>query len=229
MYFNYKILIFLLSFTVLRATQIINIDYSELKKENFTLEYVVDTKASLTNKNIQNQVFHPISNCNSLGYTINPIWIKLKIENTTKLNKNIFIHNDLAYFSKIISIYEYQNNRLFDQNIYTIQNKNNNSLLGSTFVYPLNLQAYTTKTLYFKIEPFTMNLFNFKIYDEKNHIHALINKNILANIIVIILFTLAFYNALLFILTKNKIFFLLRFISNKFFTKLWLYVWYLLS
>jgi signal transduction histidine kinase len=199
------ILFFISIFSLLNASNLITINYGKTDIKNFNIGFIRDTNNSININNIQDSKLTTIANIHSFGNTPDTVWLKLEIKNTTDIKKEIFVHNDFAYFCKEITIYEYEDKKLIDQNIYKIfDDIKENKLTGSVLVYKLALEKQSSKTLYMKILPIVTNLYELNIYDEKMHLKALINKGILSNTIIIILLSLAFYNIFLYLLVRKK-------------------------
>jgi hypothetical protein len=203
---NKLILLFFISiFTLLNASNLITINYGETKIKNFNIGFIRDTNNSININNIQDSKFTTVANMHSFGNTPDTVWLKLDIKNVTDIQKEIFVHNDFAYFSKEITIYEYKDKKLIDQNVYKIfDDKQDNKLTGSVLVYKLKLEEQASKTLYMKIVPNVTHIYNLNIYDDKTHLEALINKGLISNSIIIILLSLAFYNIFLYFFVRKK-------------------------
>ena len=202
---NKLIILFFISFiSVLNASNIIEINYGDIKIKKFNIDYILDSNNSLSVQEIKNANFKTISSHHSFGNIPDTLWVRIDIQNITEIERNIFLHNDFAYFSKEITIYEFVNDKLLDQNVYNILEEENNKLTGSVLVYPIKFQAKTSKTIYIKTIPIVTQTANLKIYDEKSHTLALINKSLISNTIIIILLSLAFYNIFLYIFNRKK-------------------------
>ena len=183
----------------------IALDYDETNLEDFTLEYFIDKSNLLNIQEVQTKQFSSLSNENTFLGSVGTIWYKIELYNQTNLDKELFLHNDYAYHSKEISIYTYQNKNFIDQEKYSIfKEKSHNKLIGSTLVYPFTLKANRVTTLYIKNTPMISAFMKLKIYDLKNSLKSLTNKTFFSNIIIFILFTLTFYNFILFLLNKRK-------------------------
>ena len=177
----------------------------------FNLGFFKDYNNSVDINKIGDLKFTKVSNHYSFGNISSAVWLKLEIKNITEMEKEIFIHNDFAYFSKEITIYEYQNHKIIDKNIYkTFDNTKENKLTGSVLVYKLHLEKKGSKTLYIKILPVVTQVYELNIYDEKTHLEALINNTLLSNTIITILLSLAFYNIFLYLFNRKKEFMLPR-------------------
>ncbi len=199
------ILFFISIFSLVNASNLITIDYGKTKLKDFKISFIKDNNNSININNIEESEFTTVSNIHSFGNTPDAVWLKLEIKNITDIKREIFIHNDFAYFSKEITIYEYKDKKLKDQNIYKIfDNKQDNKLTGSVLVYKLKLEGKSSKIIYMKIIPIVTHIYNLNIYDEKMHLEALINKGLISNAIIIILLSLAFYNIFLYFFIKKK-------------------------
>jgi len=194
----------LLSLVLFSKVFALELNYIDKKYENFTLSYIVDKNSSYTIDTVQNMELQEISNRHTFKGKTGDVWYKLELNNTTKLDKNIFIHNYLAYFSKEIMIYEFINNRLIDQDRYNIlSNKSSNKLLGSTLVYEIMIKANSTSVVFIRNTPMISNLFDLNIYDKKSSIESLIKHPFYSIIIISIMLALALYNVSLYFFNKR--------------------------
>ncbi len=196
--------LFILYSTFLNAINIIEINYEKLNLESFNVGYILDTESSYNIDTIKNKKFEVISNHHSFGNTSSTLWIKFEIRNNTKIDKKIFLHNNFAYFSKEIVIYEFQNNRLLEQNLYNILEDSSNKLTGSVLVYPLTLDAKSSKVLYIRTTSMVTQTTDLNIYDEEAHIEALMHRSFIPNVLIMILLSLAIYNIFLYFFNKRK-------------------------
>jgi len=187
----------------------IDISHTQLSLEQFSIAYLSDPDKQLTlSQVIKSNDFIISNNKVALGLTIKPTWYKLILVNQGLMPKNIFLHNKIAYMSRQIDIYEFQDNRQLDQNRYLLSDPQiGEKLMGSSLVYPISILPGKQKTLYIKNQGVAQQLVNFALYDQKNSNQSLINKNFYSNILVIIIFTLALYNLFLFMFSRKKEFF----------------------
>ncbi len=206
MYKNtFKYLFILLSFLSILEAKPILVTYDTTDIENFEIQYFIDKSSALSFDDIQKEEFQVITNTNSFFGNVGTVWYKLGLKNQTVLDRQLFLHNDYAYFSKEIIIYFYKNNNYIDQTKYSIsQTHESNKLIGSTLLYPFLLKAKSVGTIYIKNTPMISPLFNLKIYDERHSLLSLTNKTFLSNSIIFILLTLALYNIMLFLFNKRK-------------------------
>lgn len=168
--------------------------------EDFKLSTYVDSSGSLDIRSVQEKKFTTSPKLFSQGFTQDIVWNKIELKSTS--DERVFLHNGFAYNAEILSIYEFDSNSLIHQKEYNLFNED--KLIGNVFVYPMQLKANITKTLYIKTKTSVIQIFNYNIYKKKEHIEVLINKNIYSNIIVFILLVLAFYNVILYIFNKKK-------------------------
>ncbi len=203
-----KFLLFLSLFISLNAATI-ELNYADKKFEEFNIGYIQDKEMSLTIKQVKEMEFKDIHNRHAFSGKTGNVWYKLTLQNTTKIDKELYLHNKLAYFSKEIDIIEFSNGKLFNQHRYNIlENKSDNGLLGSTLVYKITLPPLSESTIFIKNTPMVSNLFDLNIYNESSSIESLINTPFYSTIIISIMFALAFYNATLYFFNRRKEFLL---------------------
>ena len=198
-------IILILLFNISIASDKIEMTYSDIVMQNFNISYIHDDENLLTIDKILDLNFKDTLSKNSFTSNHQVTWYKIKISNTTNVNKTIYLHNNLAYMSKEINIFEFNDNKIVDQNRYSLySNDISKQLNGSTLVYPVVLAKNREKTIFIKNEALIHQLIDLSIYDEHNGVQALINKNFYSNIIVFILFSLALYNLIFSLFSKRK-------------------------
>ncbi len=203
---SFLLLFFTIS-TTLHALPVVVIDTYETALEDFSVGHLHDKDASLTLHTVQKAKFHTGSNLESFSPHHDITWYKLIVQNQTDQPKSLFLHSDFAYMSREIYIYEFIGEQQVDQNRYDLLDaKSAEKLTGSTLVYSFELLPRTTKTIYIRNHALIHQLLELSIYDERNSIQALINKNLYSNLIVAVLFALAFYNGMLFLFLRRKAF-----------------------
>lgn len=199
-----KILWLFLLFDMLLSSDNIEILSTNVKILNFDIEYAHNNDNSILVENINKVNFKKTKNQNSFGVNHNITWYKLDINNSSNFDKTIYLHNDIAYMSKEIDIFEFSKDKIVDQNRYKLFDEHiSNKLTGSTLVYPILLFKNSSKTIYIKNTSLIHQLIDLKIYDKYNSIKSLINKNLYSIILVAILFALAIYNIMLFFLSRR--------------------------
>ncbi len=202
--------IFILFFLIgsLNASTI-ELSYTDNKIKEFTIGYIQDKDISLDIEQVKDLEFKQISNRHAFSGKNGNTWYKIELKNATEIDKEIFLHNSLAYFSKEIYIFEFSNDKLIDQNRYNILEESaSNKLIGSTLVYTLSIQARSQSTIFIKNTPMVSNLFSLNIYNKKSSIESLINQQFYSILIISIMFALAFYNATLYFFNRRKEFLL---------------------
>jgi len=187
------------------SASFIQLNHVDSKYENFEIEYMVDKNSSYSIENILNKKFSTINNRHAFSGKVGTTWYKIALKNITDVDKKIYLHEDFAYYSKEISIYEFQDKKILKSTDYNIlADAQFNALTGSTLIYPLNIAANSNKTIYIKNIPMISHLFDLNIYEEKSSKEALMNRSFYSILIISIMFTLALYNALLFTFNRRK-------------------------
>lgn len=189
------------------ASNTLEITSDNIKIESFSISYLHDDKNTLKINDILNNLkkFKNTTNKASFGINHNTTWFKIIIKNKTNLSQKIYLHSNFAYMSKEVDIFELIKNKeekhtsyyLFDEDI-------NEKLLGSTIVYSFKLAKRSSKTILIKKISLVHQLIDFNLYNDFYSNKALINKSFFSVIIVVILFSLALYNLVLFIFIKRK-------------------------
>jgi len=179
---------------------------TETNLPTLSIAYVQDKSGDLSVNDLVTQVFTPISNQHSLSIDHDTVWYKVTITNPKSAqNTQLFLHNKLAYLSQNINIYELIKNEATIAHSYNLLDSNAaQQLTGSTLVYPITLFPNNTKTIFIRNKALVHQLIHLEIYDQKNSIQALINKNYYSNILISFLLALALYNAMLFFYNRHK-------------------------
>ncbi|MDB2562450.1 sensor histidine kinase [Sulfurimonas sp.] len=198
-------LLFILSLLVTLHASNIEFNYSNVKMEDFSVSYILDKNSSLSINQVESMEFNIIKNKHAFSGQTGATWYKIDLENKTDLDKKIFLHNNLAYFSKKIDIFTLNDNFIQDKHFYNVlENKSTNKLFGSTLVHKVTIPAKDIVSIYIKNTPMVTNLFDLNIYDERASINALSNKDFYSIIIIAIMITLALYNATLYFFNQRK-------------------------
>ena len=179
---------------------------SSCSATNLEISYFYDKNNTIELKDVIKKNFTTISTKHSFNPKSKTVWYKLEIRKSSNLidkEKN-FIHNNMAYLSKHVDIYE-KIDKNFKHTSYNLMDKNiGNKLSGKTLIYPIEIELNKTKTIYIKNQALIQQLINIEIFNNKQSTNSLINKNFFSNIIVFILITLGLYNLMLFLFTKRK-------------------------
>jgi signal transduction histidine kinase len=187
----------------------ITIDNHIVDLEDFSIGYYHDKDNNLSINEVKKLNFKPITSQTSTGILNLSTWYKLKISNQSRVLKKLFLHNNLAYMSKQIDIFEFHAQQQIDQNKYLFLDKDIGKILnGSTLVYPISIQANSVVTIYIKNQAIIHQLIDLSLHNQHASIQSLINKSFYSNIIISILFAIGFYNLMLFFYSKQKEFLL---------------------
>ena len=183
----------------------LTIDYGEIKFEKFEIEYIQDSESSYELNDVKRMQFNSISNQNAFGGKVGSVWYRFSIQNSTSIEKTVFLYNSFAYTSKEIFIYIFDNNQLLDQNrLNILKGESLQNLVGSSMRYPITIKPMQKITIYIKNRPMVNSLFDLRVYDEKRSLDTLVNGTFYSDIIVFIVATLAFYNIILFLFNRRK-------------------------
>ena len=198
-----KFILLFLFFVTLNASTI-TLDYSDAKFEDFEISYIQDKNSSLNINQIKNMKFNVIDHMHAFNGKSGNIWYKIKLNNSTSMEKEVFIHNNLAYYLKTIEVFEFHNKHFTNKNVYNILDNEDIALIGSTFVYPIKIPANDGLTLYIINTPMISNYADFNIYDKKSSVISIMNKDFYFLIIISVMLTLVFYNATLYLFNQRK-------------------------
>lgn len=194
-------------FHISYASNTLELTSDNIKIESFPISYLHDDTNTLKINDILNNLkkFENTTNKASFGINHNTTWFKILIKNKTNLSKEIHLHSNFAYMSKEIDIFELSNNKELEHTSYYLFDEDiSEKLLGSTLVYSFNIPSLGEKTILIKKTSLVHQLIDFNLYNDFYSKKAIINKSFFSMIIVLILFSLALYNMILFIFIKRK-------------------------
>ncbi|MEA1918743.1 MAG: sensor histidine kinase [Campylobacterota bacterium] len=196
---------FLITLIALIITQL---SASEHKSVTFEVSYYSDRDTKLSSDDLASVHFKSCDKEQSLEIQNTTVWYKIIVENNSFVDQTLFLHNNKAYMSQEIDIYEFDAINQIDQNHFNLRDKQiKNRLSGSSLVYPFTLKAKEIKYLYIRNTSLIHQVVDFEILNRSSSIEHLIKKDIFPIVIVTILLALAFYNAMLFIFGRYKAFF----------------------
>ena len=138
---------------------------------------------------VQKKDFKNSINKLSLGTKAKTTWAKILIKNESAVDKKLFLHDLYAYHIKAVDFYEFIPK-------FTVY--------GASAICRFDLPANKTQTLYVKTLSYTHQWFALEIYDEENSKRALLSSDNDIAILFGILFSLAIYNLLIFIVSRTK-------------------------
>lgn len=182
------------------AERVVHIVQQPDEITHFPMAYLIDEDQELTIEDVTDRRFTPTSSKSSLPAEIPVIWLRMSITNDSLEPQLLQLHNNSAYFSGQIDIYAYSGPERIDQRHYQIDQPNGDLYLtGSTLVYPFELKADESRILYIRVATaLATQIIDWDIYDSKQASQALIDKNLAANTVLVILLTLSIYNLILF-------------------------------
>jgi len=199
------LLIFFISNFLVLGASTLHLTQANKKYEDFNIQYSMDKNFTYTIQNIQDQEFHTIKNEHAFSGNTGAVWYRITLKNIADIDKKIYLHNNFAYFSKNIEIFELQDKKLLRQHTYDIlEDSTTNALTGATLIYKLYIPSDTSRTIYIKNTPMVSNLFDLNIYEEKDSREVLMNRSFYSIFIISIMFTLAMYNTILFVFNRRK-------------------------
>ena len=202
---NILVLVLLFISTLSCAQEHIFIDDSPVKIENFSMGYFIDNTGKLPLDRIEQKNFIDSKNKLSLGTKAKTTWSKIIISSKSKSDKKLFIHHPYAYHVKVVDFYVLQKNKIlksikvdFDKELPKA------TLYGASAIFEFDLPASETRILYIKTVSYTHQWFSLEIFDTENSKRALLSSDNDIAILFGILFSLAIYNFIIFIVSRTK-------------------------
>jgi serine phosphatase RsbU (regulator of sigma subunit) len=211
-FFKFILVIFLCAITFLSVAQTIVLEgdkeisslgsslsyFIEEENENYTIEEVSDT--NFDKKWLKN----PSENLN-LGYNSNVVWLKVEIENQSKI-ENWKLNLDITF---IDSIAFYQKNTLPTSEWSVIKTGwhypyfTRSELASNGFIFPLHLSQNQKAIFYIRTVSNNPTLFPFSISTQKQIIESSQDKHIGYGIYFGILLVISLYNLIIFIMVRD--------------------------
>jgi len=196
--------LFLLVCVGLAQTTLFSQDDPE-NKLHLTVEYLQDNDEVLSIESAVKSEYVSASNKHCYELENKVVWYKVAIRNSSDSAQELFLHNNKAYLSKQVQLFELMDvgetishyYDLFDEDI-------GKQLKGGAIVYPFTIAAHANKTLYIKNKSLAHQCIDLEIHGEESSTQALINKNFYSNIILTILLTMAIYNLVFSFFIKRK-------------------------
>ncbi len=141
----------------------------------------------------------------SLSSTKSVSWVKIRLTNHSDTPHVKFLHNNTPFFSQGFKSYLFSNGQLVKQDNYNFSDAAvADQLYGSTIVHEITLKPLETTILYLRNNPLYAHIFNFELHDKKSSIQALVNKNLLPNLLISILLSLGLYNLSLYFFGEGR-------------------------
>jgi len=208
---------FLLLFNILYAEPIVKINTSAVSIDEFKMGYFIDKSETMSFDKVQQQKFTQGSNNLTLGITANVTWVKIILVNDTNSNKELFLHNAVAYHAEAIHFYEVEDNTLLNNIRFEPRHYvNTEKMDGAEALYRVKLEPGQTKSIYMQSHFLAYQLIELSIYDQKDSIEDLVHRYMPIVILFSILTTLALYYFILYISAgyKEYIYYSLYLISS---------------
>jgi len=169
------------------------------KQVEILVEYLVDEKQSLSIDEAIHSSYSLTTNKQCFNLDSNIIWYKVTVANPLDSPAELFLHNNRGNLSKQVILYDVVNEKVIRTHRYDFFDKHvGDKLLGSVIVYPFTTRPNLNTTIYIKNESLAYQCLDVEIHDKKTSVQALINNDFYSNIIIVVLFTMAIYNLLLY-------------------------------
>jgi diguanylate cyclase (GGDEF)-like protein len=188
-----------------QAAPRVTLDRQDVSLTDFRMGYYIDHSQSLSHAEIRSLDFVETGNRTTLGTSARVTWFKLTLDNTSGQMQSLFVHLPHAYHLQSIGIYEERNGTLVHRAILDMDHANDSDLMyRGTAVYPLDLAAGESATLYLRSHSFSHQWFAVDVLDEKASRRALIGLNTDIALMVGMMLALVFYNGLLYFASSKK-------------------------
>ncbi|MCD4668698.1 MAG: sensor domain-containing diguanylate cyclase [Sulfurimonas sp.] len=191
--------------TLLFSQEIISLHDTDIKIKDFNMSYFIDNSGEMPLNEVTQETFIDSKNKISLGIKAKTTWAKIIIANKSKKDKKLFLHHPYAYHVKLVEFYVQQKNKTIKSIKVDFDEKlPKSTIYGTSAIFSFILPENQTRTLYIKTVSYTHQWFKLQLFDEENSKRALLNTNNDIAILFGILFSLAIYNFIIFIVSRTK-------------------------
>lgn len=195
----------------------VSVEQNQVKLTEFRMGYHIDPSRELTFEEVRTLPFQETGNRTSLGTDARVAWYKLILDNTSDVDQRLFVHLPHTYHLRSVAIYEERDGELVHSELLDMDRMADTKILfRGTAVYPINLPADQSTTLYLRSFSYSHQWFAIEVLDAYASRHTLVSINIDIALMVGMLLALVFYNGLLYFATSRKenIFYSLYLISG---------------
>lgn len=181
------------------------IEPGQVKLTDFQVGYHVDPSGTLTLEQVRTQPFDVTGNRTSLGIDARVAWFRLILDNTSGVERTVFVHLPHAYHVKSVGIYQERDGELVHRELLDLsQLADTSPMYGGTAVYPISLAVDESVTVYLRSFSYSHQWFALEVLDDTSSRHTLVSINIDIALMVGMLLALVFYNGLLYFATSKK-------------------------
>lgn len=195
----------LISSTALAAVPVQVIKDSNIKLEQFQMEYFVDKSEQMPFEEVKKQDFKASSNSLSLGTASKVTWSKIVLKNVTNRPIKVYLHHPYAYHNSAVGLYEVVDDKLIDERVLDMDDQDTwQWMYRGSAVFDITLQPNQDKTIFIKSLSFSHQWFALNLYGEDQSKRALLGQFTNIALIVGMLLALIIYNFLLFFSSRLK-------------------------
>ncbi len=201
-YFIFTLFVFTLPVT---AIPLVTLDTKNTNIDNFELEYFVDKDENMLFDEVREKNFHRVNSQSSLGKKAVTTWLRFNIENRTKEDKTLFLHNKISYLSEEMEVIDIDDNGTYQKYKVTLSKGINMEIMhGTDAIFPFKLNAHTKKTIYIKNKMLDYQYFNIALYDEEASDERMKQTHTYYLLILGMLIALILYHSILYFVTTYK-------------------------
>ena len=195
----------LLLFAFLQAEAVVKIMQKEVKLNDFTINYFVDHEGHMCLSEVLEQTFQTGPNRLSLGINAHVTWVKLLLQNNTEITQTLHIQNRYTYHASEITYYAFDKKEKLVRSItFKPREKLNTDKMDgaiSTFKVTIPPGERRMVLMHSKFQAYQM--IDLKIFDAKHAIQNLVHEFMWVLVLSSILFTLAGYYLILYLLSRH--------------------------
>ncbi|MGP2657280.1 sensor histidine kinase [Malaciobacter sp. WC5094] len=202
----YKLVLIFILHISLFAQGFVEIHDNKVEIKDFKVDYFIDNSKKIKFPEIKSQTFKQGLNKDSLGVDVTNTWIRIKVKNTSKNKRVLFLHQSTAYLNTKIRYFELDSNGnlLKKTSLSLIDNKSKDEMDGANSIYKFTLESNELKTIYINQETLAYHFYNFTIFSEKESRQYLISEKIDAVLFVGLLLSLGVYNLFIYLSSRYK-------------------------
>jgi len=167
--------------------------------------YWVEGKQSREIKEIVDFQFKQVEAQFGLSVFDPVVWVKISISNHSQKKLQRYLHSNIPYLSRQIDLYSFSGELKQNEQHYLLEERVvGEQLIGSTLIYDVSLEPDEVKNIFIRNYALYAQVFDFSVHTQRSSSQALINKNLLPNILISILLALALYNLALYFFGEQR-------------------------
>lgn len=183
----------------------VDINSPSVNLTDFRIGYFIDDSRELTYAQAREQQYTETTSTTTLGTNALVTWFKVTLDNSTQQNLSLDLQLPHAYHVKSVQLYAERSGQLVKSEELDLEHvAESNLMYRGVAIYPLDLPAGETTTVYVRSFAYSHQWFALNIFDEERSRKALVGVANDIALLVGMMLALVFYNFLLYFATSKK-------------------------